>query len=376
LSIHPPRRFVPHPTQASPRPDRLRIVLRAADDLRRGVPVLLLGSAPLLVLAAEAATAAALEEFAAIAGGPGETVLLAPARAAAMLRRPVPTAFAVRLAGAPTPEALRALADPVAGLALPETLEPAASPALAEAALVLAKLARLLPALLAAHAGAEAEARAAEHGVLAIAEKDVLAGSMPASALVQVAEAKLPMEHAEDSRVVAFRAPDTGVEHLAILIGRPEASPAPLVRIHSRCFTGDLLGSLRCDCGPQLRGAIARMAQEGAGAVLYLAQEGRGIGLVNKLRAYALQDRGLDTLDANRALGWGVDERSFAPAAAMLHTLGIARVRLLTNNPDKLAALAANGIEIAGREPHAFAANGINDHYLATKLARLGHLPP
>ncbi len=383
MSIHPPRRFIPHPTQASPRPDRLRGVLRAADDLRRGVPVLLLGASPLLVLAAEAASAAALEEFAAIAGEPGETVLLAPARAAAarccagpVLGGPVPPAFAVRLGAAPTPTGLRALADPVAGLALPETLEPAPAPALAAAALALAKLARLLPALLAARAGGETEARAAGYGVLAIAAQDVLAGSVAAAALVQVAETRLPMEQAEDARVVAFRAPDTGVEHLAILIGRPEASAAPLVRIHSRCFTGDLLGSLRCDCGPQLRGAIARMAQEGAGAVLYLAQEGRGIGLVNKLRAYALQDRGLDTLDANRALGWGVDERSFAPAAAMLAALGIGRVRLLTNNPDKLAALAANGIEIAGREPHAFAANGINDHYLATKLARLGHLPP
>ncbi len=352
------------------------MVLRAADDLRRGVPVLLLGTAPLLVLAAEAATAAALEEFAAIAGEPGETVLLAPARAAAVLRRPVPAVLAVRLGAAPTPEGLRALADPVAGLALPERLEPIPAPALAEAALTLGKLARLLPALLAARAGAEAQARAADRCVLAVAEQDVLAGSVAAAPLVQVAEAQLPMEQAEDARVLAFRAPETGVEHLAILVGRPETSSAPLVRIHSRCFTGDLLGSLRCDCGPQLRGAIARMAQEGAGAVLYLAQEGRGIGLVNKLRAYALQDRGLDTLDANRALGWGVDERSFAPAAAMLRLLGIGRVRLLTNNPEKLAALAANGIEIAGREPHAFAANGINDHYLATKVARLGHLPP
>src|SRR4030095_2400690 len=116
---------------------------------------------------------------------------------------------------------------------------------------------------------------------------------------------------------------------------------APLVRLHSECFTGDLLGSLRCDCGQQLRGAIRRMVEEGAGALLYLSQEGRGIGLVNKLRAYALQDRGLDTLDANRALGWGADERNFLVAAAMLRELGIRRLRLLTNNPGKLAALAA-----------------------------------
>jgi GTP cyclohydrolase II len=146
------------------------------------------------------------------------------------------------------------------------------------------------------------------------------------------------------------------------------------VRIHSECFTGDLLGSLRCDCGPQLRGAIARMAEEGSGVLLYLAQEGRNIGLVNKLRAYTLQDRGLDTLDANRALGWGADERNFLIAATMLEALGISRIRLLTNNPDKLAALVACGIEVVGRESHAFAPNGENDHYLATKAERFGHL--
>ncbi|MFC7542342.1 GTP cyclohydrolase II [Siccirubricoccus deserti] len=148
-----------------------------------------------------------------------------------------------------------------------------------------------------------------------------------------------------------------------------------MVRLHSECFTGDLLGSLRCDCGPQLRGAIARMATDPDGGVLlYLAQEGRGIGLVNKLRAYTLQDAGLDTLDANRALGWGADERNFLVAATMLDQLGIHRIRLLTNNPDKLAGLAACGVTIAGREAHEFAPNGVNDGYLATKAARFGHL--
>ena len=123
-----------------------------------------------------------------------------------------------------------------------------------------------------------------------------------------------------------------------------------------------------------MRGAIARMAEEGAGALLYLAQEGRNIGLVNKLRAYTLQDRGLDTLDANRALGWGADERNFLIAATMLEALGISRIRLLTNNPNKLAALTACGVTVVGRESHAFAPNGENDHYLATKAERFGHL--
>ncbi len=184
----------------------------------------------------------------------------------------------------------------------------------------------------------------------------------------------MPLEETEDVRVVAFRPQDGGIEHLAILVGQPEQAETPLVRVHSECFTGDLLGSRRCDCGPQLHQAISRMAAEGAGVVLYMAQEGRGIGLVNKLRAYTLQDRGLDTLDANRALGYGADERSFAAAAAMLRSLGIARIRLLTNNPAKTAGLAAHGIEIVGRVSHAIAANGENDAYLETKARRFGHL--
>jgi GTP cyclohydrolase II len=152
------------------------------------------------------------------------------------------------------------------------------------------------------------------------------------------------------------------------------AEQAPLIRVHSECFTGDLLGSLRCDCGPQLQGAIARMATEGAGAVLYLSQEGRGIGLINKLRAYTMQDNGLDTVDANHALGWQADERNFHIAAAMLKEMGMTRIRLLTNNPDKVTALAACGIEIVERVPHEFEPNGVNDGYLATKALRFGHL--
>jgi GTP cyclohydrolase II len=248
-------------------------------------------------------------------------------------------------------------------------------PELAQSALILAKLARLLPAVLAAPLAAHGEAGALRLGLLSIPAADLAAYPVAAAdGLRQIASARVPLENAADSRVIAFRTEGAGIEHLAIIIGRPEKADAPLVRIHSECFTGDLLGSLRCDCGPQLRGAIARMAAEGAGALLYLAQEGRNIGLVNKLRAYTLQDRGLDTLDANRALGWGADERNFLIAATMLEALGISSVRLLTNNPDKLTALTACGVEVIGRESHAFAPNGENDHYLATKAERFGHL--
>ncbi len=190
---------------------------------------------------------------------------------------------------------------------------------------------------------------------------------------MRVAEARVPLEVSDDTRIVAFRAADGGIEHLAMLVGEPEKVEAPLTRLHSECFTGDLLGSLRCDCGPQLQVALQRMAAEGAGVLVYLAQEGRGIGLVNKLRAYALQDTGLDTLDANRALGYGADERNFLVAATILRSLGIGRVRLLTNNPDKLAGLTACGVEVAGRASLRFAGNGVNNRYLRTKAERFGH---
>jgi GTP cyclohydrolase II len=357
---------------------RLRTVHRAAAELRRGTPVLLTGDAPLILLAAETAGPNGLAELAALAAEP-PVLLLAPMRAAAVLHRPLeqePAVVALHLSNELlAPEPLRALADPTVEQMLPAQPEPAPVPALALPALALAKLGRLLPAVLAAPVRADAAAEAERLGLFSVPAVDLAAYPVAAAAgLRQIASARVPLENATDSRVIAFRTEGSAIEHLAIVVGRPEKSAAPLVRVHSECFTGDLLGSLRCDCGPQLRGAIARMAKEGAGVLLYLAQEGRNIGLVNKLRAYTLQDRGLDTLDANRALGWGADERNFLIAATMLEALGISRIRLLTNNPDKIAALTACGIEVVEREAHSFAPNGENDHYLATKAERFGHL--
>jgi GTP cyclohydrolase II len=306
-------------------------------------------------------------------------MLLARSRAAAVLNRKAllgDPVVALRLTqGLLEPHTLQALADPTLDQTRAETPHEIAAPPAAAAALALVKLSRLLPAALGAPATPDAAAIAGRLGVLVVPAAD--AATYPAAGLAgltRVTEARVPLDSAEDTTIVAFRTDDAGVEHLAIVVGDPTALEAPLVRLHSECFTGDLLGSLRCDCGLQLRGAIRRMAQEHAGVLLYLAQEGRGIGLVNKLRAYALQDRGLDTLDANRALGWGADERDFLVAATMLEALGLRRVRLLTNNPEKLAALAACGIDVAGRVPHAFAPNGVNDQYLATKAHRFGHL--
>jgi GTP cyclohydrolase II len=374
-SVHSPEASA---TALDPAVLRVRGVHRAIADLRRGTPVLLTGEVPLVLLAAETASAGGLAEFATLAADPA-LLLLAPMRAAAVLHRPVQQgqpAMALRLSAALlAPETLLSLADPTVEQMLPELPELTPAPVLAAAALALVKLARLLPAVLAAPVGPDAAAAIERLHLLSVPAEDVLAyPSASALGLKPVAEASVPLRSAEHTRIIAFRAPDAGIEHLAILVGRPEESEAPLVRIHSECFTGDLLGSMRCDCGEQLHGAIARMAEAGAGALIYLAQEGRGIGLVNKLRAYTLQDRGLDTLDANRALGWGADERNFLVAATILEALGISRIRLLTNNPDKLAALAACGVTIVGREAHAFAPNGVNDHYLATKAERFGHL--
>jgi GTP cyclohydrolase II len=151
--------------------------------------------------------------------------------------------------------------------------------------------------------------------------------SRSACALKPISEARVPLAGAHDTRVVTFRPEDGGAEHIAIIVGQPDPSQPVLTRLHSECLTGDLLGSLRCDCGDQLRGAIAAMAKHGAGVLLYLAQEGRGIGLVNKLRAYGLQDKGFDTLDANEQLGFDDDERVYQPAVRILKALGYAKVR-------------------------------------------------
>ncbi len=203
----------------------------------------------------------------------------------------------------------------------------------------------------------------------------------PAKPLKHIATAMLPTPFAQFT-VHAYKSPD-GKEHLAITLGDlsgsgkndpPSPRPAPLVRVHSECLTGDALFSLRCDCGFQLRAALEAIAREGRGALLYLRQEGRGIGLGNKIRAYALQDRGADTVEANHQLGFPADAREYGLAVQLLRELGLCRIRLMTNNPAKLDALVKDGVEVVerveverGRNPH-------NSAYLDTKMAKMGHL--
>jgi GTP cyclohydrolase II len=188
-----------------------------------------------------------------------------------------------------------------------------------------------------------------------------------------VARAKLPLEDMPPAQLVAFRASDDGQEHVGLVVGAFAGNP-PLVRLHSECLTGDVFGSLKCDCGPQLHEALQVIGANGGGVLLYLRQEGRGIGLANKIRAYSLQDRGLDTVDANRRLGFADDERDYRHAASMLRALGVGDVRLLTNNPAKVAGLEAAGIRVVERVAHQMSANPHNADYLTAKRKRSGHL--
>src|SRR5579859_862360 len=353
--------------------EALVTVNRAIAEIRRGGMVCLTeeGQPAALMLAAEAATDSCLQRLAewsdasprlAMSGRRAEALGLDTEQRVVLVEsvgEQLTAPLAARVADPLAP------GRPIGGLAVVQD----SSPAWAEAAVALVKQARLLPVSLVA------ATNRLPAGLLAVDLRAVLDHArQSALALRRVAEARVPLADAEECRVVAFRPADGGIEHLALVIGQPDREAPVLARLHSECFTGDLLGSLRCDCGDQLKGAIAAIAQAGGGVLLYLAQEGRGIGLVNKLRAYNLQDDGLDTLDANLQLGFDDDERIYLPAVEMLRLLGIAQVRLMTNNPAKVEGLTRHGVAVTERVPHVFPANDHNRRYLSTKAARSGHL--
>jgi GTP cyclohydrolase II len=267
----------------------------------------------------------------------------------------------------------RAVADPALDLAYPMK-GPFAADAIvdldaAQAAMELARLAGILPAFLVDPAPGD-EAQVVQAGDLA-AWKDI-------ARLTVASRAHLPIAATPDAEIVAFRSRDDMREHVALVIGTHDGDRAPLVRLHSECLTGDILGSLKCDCGPQLDAALRAMAEEAAGGgwgvLLYLRQEGRGIGLVNKLRAYRLQDQGFDTVDANNRLGLPTEARDFPVAARMLDLLRVQAIRLMTNNPAKVAALQEVGVTVIERVPHQLPPNPHNARYLDTKRDRTGHL--
>lgn len=358
---------------------------RAMFDLRRGVAVVIRGESDggdgqdsRIVLPVETGTARSMDTLRATASGPAALVM-APQRLR-MLGAPDAADCACLSLPADQPldlEACRRIAyGPTAGdeyndldLAPPSRAE--------RAAVALLKRALLIPAALTAPINEASIRRLVEDRTALDVTADEIEDCVGASAgrLHHVSEADVPLEVAATTRFILFREPDGLREHLALQIGDPADWPdAVPVRLHSACLTGDLFGSLRCDCGEQLRNGVARIADAGGGVLLYLAQEGRGIGLANKLRAYALQDTGADTIDADGTLGFSPDERHYRVAVDMLEHLGVKRISLLTNNPRKLAAIEAGGIEVSDREAVYGRLNAHNERYLRAKADRSGHL--
>jgi len=345
-----------------------RRVALAIDALRHGWPIRLEGG--FVLLPAETGFGpAATARLMLISAARAATLKLANQREAAEPHAPV----LIRAAEPFDLATARALADPALDLAYPLrgpfVAEPLPCGKAARAAMEIARLAGILPAFMVEPQGVgEVQAVSAED----------LAEWKNTAHLAIAARARLPVSAAESAEIVAFRSADDLREHVALIIGRQDGARAPLVRLHSECLTGDVLGSLKCDCGPQLDAALAAMAEEagqgGWGVLLYMRQEGRGIGLVNKLRAYQLQDQGFDTVEANQRLGLPDEARDFPVAARMLALLGVHAIRLMTNNPAKVAALAAVGVDVAERVPHRLPANPHNERYLATKRDRAGHL--
>lgn len=353
---------------------------RAAAELRRGLPVVVQPprGAASLVVAAELASPTVIDALKRWSGK-GPRVLLTHNRAATLkIRLYTEEAVAVPLPREDAARAAQVLADPTRDLHNPLMgpwlAERSPLSAGAKAGVKLAKISGLLPAVVEVPMEARAAERlAGREGLMRVRAADI-EGHDTSPSFKIAARARLPLAGAEDTHVLAFRPTNGGREHLALIIGAPEPPGPVLVRLHSECLTGDLLGSLKCDCGDQLRGAIAAIGKQGQGILLYLAQEGRGIGLINKLKAYELQDQGFDTIEANERLGFEADERGFAAAAEMLKYLGFASVRLMTNNPDKVAALSRFGVEVVERVAHSFPTNPHNEAYLATKKAKAGHL--
>ena len=373
-------------TANQPPPDlsEVRAVDRAVSDLRRGAIVVVRGSSTstMLVLAAEGATPAAMDRLRELSGSDPFLVITGKRAEVLGLDELESETVALRHSDGLTAWMASDMVDPLAGNELDKgfSAEPVKAKGCEGAGIGLAKIARMLPAVVAAplidpKAAAYPVAWAENNDLLVVEASSIFSYEQNiAQSLTVVSEANVPLMDSEKTRIITFRPQDGGIEHLAIVIGELDTKQSILVRLHSECFTGDLLGSLRCDCGDQLRGAIQEIANQGSGVLLYLAQEGRGIGLVNKLRAYELQDKGLDTLDANEQLGFDADERVYIPAAEMLKLLGVHSVDLLTNNPLKVEALAKFGVVVKERVTHAFPSNKHNELYLQTKATRSGHL--
>ena len=341
---------------------------RGLAEFRAGRPVLIADeSGALTALPVDGLTPRRLAAFTQLCA-PAVPRLVVTARRAFSLGIVTPSPIALQLADGLDAASIVALAADAKATG-PFGADPVR--AAAEAAIELAKLAQVLPAVLVAEANAAWTAL--EPPIVSMAASAVAQfRDDRIRSLVRGGESNVPLTSGIGTRFVVFR-DATGESPLAVIVGTPDLSLPTPVRLHSACLTGDAFGSRRCDCGDQLRSAVEVLAAAGGGIILYLAQEGRGLGLSNKMRAYQMQDAGLDTVDANTTLGFDDDERDYGIAARMLEMLGCTRVVLLTNNPAKLDGLANAGIEIAGRLPLETPINADNRRYLTAKAARSGH---
>lgn len=358
-------------------PTTLELLARARTDLRMGLPVVIDGpDGGFLAVAVESLAEDRWQRILEFSEPP---VLVLTSRRAETLKA---RAYDGDIARINVPESanlrwLLALADPADDLNAPmkgplHSLREGNADA-HRFAVALTKSARLLPAVVLTPLF-DAKSFATDHFLTRLPQTASAPLLDESSPLHPVAAARLPIHAAEAGRLHIFRPEDGGEEHYAIEIGRPSRDEPVLVRLHSACFTGDVLGSLKCDCGPQLRGALAQMGDEGAGVLLYLNQEGRGIGLANKMRAYSLQDQGFDTVEANHRLGFEDDERDFRIGSEILKKLGFSKVRLMTNNPAKIAMMEKTGIDVAERVALKVGENPFNTAYLTTKAKKSGHL--
>ena len=351
-------------------PGSARALAQAIDALRHGWPIRV-DSGPVLLPVETAPMPGSRADTLLISAARAQTLKLDNQRAAAVPHAPVliegGEPFSLDLARSVADPALD-LANPMKGPFRACDLPDAEWPA---TALEIARRAGVLPAFMLDASGQDEPVELHSAALAAF--------SAPGSLQI-AARTRLPTAAAETAEIAVFRSPADLREHAALIIGRQTSDHVPLVRVHSECLTGDVFGSLKCDCGPQLDAALATFAKEaengGYGVVLYLRQEGRGIGLVNKLRAYQLQEQGFDTVEANQRLGLPDEARDFPIAGRMLSLLEISRIRLLTNNPAKLTALDQQGVDIVERVPLDTGINPHNTRYLATKRDRSGHLLP
>ena len=340
---------------------------RALAELRAGRPIVIdAPDGPAIVAALDAVAPSVLEAFTRI--GDGNMFLVLSQVRARVLGLTADGPIAVSIAGLDR-DAVWRLATGVDAAASANWLS--ADPA-AAVSIELCKHTLLLPAALVARGGPGSELPASIYRVTLEQVKLLL--KRKRHELEIVSRAQVPLAETADASFVVFRGGPVLRDQVAIVLGDPDPARPVLVRMHSACLTGDLFGSLRCDCGDQLRNALAQLATEDGGVLLYLDQEGRGTGIRNKMRAYALQDDGLDTIDADATLGYAPDERRYDIAASMLTALGYRRVRLLTNNPDKVEGLQRAGIEVVGRRALPGAVTAENRTYLSTKAHRAGHL--